>query len=58
VGAVQSALDVGGRVRDVFVLTKFPLQFAKAGSVAAQLQQERSNSADVQRGRANITSFI
>jgi hypothetical protein len=34
-----------------------PLQFAKA-SAATLLQQEKSNSADVQRGRVNISGFI
>jgi hypothetical protein len=33
------------------------LQFAKA-SAATLSQQEKNNSADVQRGRANISGFI
>jgi hypothetical protein len=34
------------------------LQFAKAFSAATLTQQEKNNSADVQRGRVNITGFI
>jgi hypothetical protein len=34
------------------------LQFAKAGSAATLPQQEKNNSADVQRGKVNITGFI
>jgi hypothetical protein len=33
-------------------------QFAKAGSAATLPQQEKNNSADFQRGRANFTSFM
>jgi hypothetical protein len=33
------------------------LQFAKT-SAATPLQQEKSNSADVQQGRVNISGFI
>jgi len=33
------------------------LQFAKA-SAATLLQQEKNNSADVQRGKINIPAFI
>jgi hypothetical protein len=57
VGAVQSALGVGGRGREVLVLVTCPLQFAKAGSAATLPQQEKNNS-DVQRDRAYITGFI
>jgi hypothetical protein len=31
---------------------------AKAGSAATLPQQQKNNSADVQRGRVNITGFI
>jgi len=34
VGAVQSALGVSWRGREIFVLDTFPLQLAKAGSAA------------------------
>jgi len=34
------------------------LQFAKAGSAATLPQQEKNNSADVQRGIVNITGLI
>jgi hypothetical protein len=34
------------------------MQFAKAGSAVTLPQQDKSNSADVQRGRENITGFI
>jgi predicted Holliday junction resolvase-like endonuclease len=34
------------------------LQFAKTGSAAKLSQQEKNISADVQRGRVNITGFI
>jgi hypothetical protein len=34
------------------------LQFAKAGSAATLSQQEKNNSADLQRGSVNITGFI
>ena len=57
-GAVQNALGVGGWGRKIFVLASCSLHFAKAGSAAALPQQEKSNSADVQRGRVNIAGFI
>jgi hypothetical protein len=41
----------------IFIFALYPLQFAKAGSAATQPQQEKNNSADVQRGRGNITGF-
>ena len=53
-GTVQSALGVGGRGREIFILVTCSLQFAKAGSAATQSQQEKKNTADVQRGRVNI----
>jgi hypothetical protein len=34
------------------------LQFAKAGSAATLPQEEKNNSADVQRDRLNTTGFI
>jgi hypothetical protein len=46
IGAVQSALGVGGCGRDIFVLSSCSLQFAKAGSAATLLQQENNNTAD------------
>ena len=49
-GAVQSALSVGGCGREIFVLATCSMQFAKAGSAATLAQQEKKNSADVQRG--------
>jgi hypothetical protein len=55
--AVQSALGVGGCDRGTFVLASRPC-IAKAGSTATLPQQEKHNSADVQRGRENITGFI
>jgi hypothetical protein len=45
-----SALGVGGRGREIFVLATCSLQFAKTGSAAMLLQQEKNNSAGVQRG--------
>ena len=50
VGAVQSALGVGRRGREIFAMATCPLQFAKAGSAATLSQQENNNSVDVQRG--------
>jgi hypothetical protein len=50
VGSVQSALDVGGCGREVLGLAKCSLQFAEAGSAEMLSQQEKGNSADVQRG--------
>jgi hypothetical protein len=41
----------------MFASATCPLQFAKA-SAATLLQQEKNNSADVQRGRLNISNFI
>jgi hypothetical protein len=58
-GAVQSALDVGGCGRELIVLATCSLQFAKAGSAATLSQQEKkSNMADVQLGRVNIAGFM
>jgi len=58
VGAVQSALDVGGCGREILVFAMCALQFDKAGSAATLAQQERNNSADVPRSRVNITGFV
>jgi hypothetical protein len=44
--------------REIRIFATCSSQFAKAGSAAALLQQEKSNSADVLRGRVNITEFI
>jgi hypothetical protein len=41
----------------IFALATCSLQFAEA-SAATLLQQEKNNSADVQRGRLNISKFI
>jgi hypothetical protein len=58
VSAVQSALGVGGFGREICVLVTCSFQFAKADSAATLSQQEEINTADVQRGRANITGFM
>jgi hypothetical protein len=54
VGAVQSALGLDGCSREIFALATCSLEFAKAGSAAVLSQQEKRNSADVQRGRVQI----
>jgi hypothetical protein len=46
---VQNALCVGGCGRKLLVLATCSSQFAKAGSPPTLSQQEKSNSADVQR---------
>jgi hypothetical protein len=48
VRTVQSALYAGGCSREIFVFATCPLQFAKAGSAATQLQQEKNNTEDMQ----------
>jgi hypothetical protein len=58
VSALQSALDVGGRGREIYVLATCPSQFAKAGSAATLPQHEKAKLADAQQGRVNITGFI
>jgi hypothetical protein len=50
-------LGVGGRGREVFASAMCSLQFAKA-STATLSQQEKNNSADVQRERVNISGLI
>jgi hypothetical protein len=42
----------------MFDLATCPLQFAKAGSAATLPQQEKNNSAYVQRDGVNITGFM
>ena len=54
---MQSALGVGGCGREIFVSATYSLQLAKA-SAATLPQQEESDLADVQRGRANISGFL
>jgi hypothetical protein len=60
VGAVQSALGLGGCGREIlhFGRVPIPLQFIKTGSTATLPQKEKSNTADLQRGRVRITGFI
>jgi hypothetical protein len=58
VGAVQSALGVGGHGREKNVLATCLLRLAKTGSVATLSQLVKSKSEDSQRGRAIITGFI
>jgi hypothetical protein len=55
---MQSALGMGRRGREIFVLATSSLQFASAGNAATLPQQEKKHSADVLRGRVNITGFI
>jgi hypothetical protein len=56
-GAVQSTLGMGGCGREIFVSATCQLQFAKA-SAAKLPQQEKNYTADVQRGRVNISGVI
>jgi hypothetical protein len=56
-GTVESALGVGGCDREIFSSTTCSLQFAKA-SAATLSQQEKNDTADVQRDRVNISGFI
>jgi hypothetical protein len=56
-GAVQGTLGVGGCGREIFASATRSLQFAEA-SAATLSQQEKNDTADVQRGRANISGFI
>jgi len=48
---VQSTLGVGGCGREIFASATFQLQFAKA-SAATLPQQEKNDTADVQRGKS------
>ena len=50
-------LGVGGRGREVFASATCSLQFTKANA-ATLPQQKKNDSADVQRGRVNISGFI
>jgi CRISPR/Cas system CMR subunit Cmr4 (Cas7 group RAMP superfamily) len=54
----KSELGVGGCCQEMFVWATCPLQFAKAGSAAKLLPQEKNNTAYVQRNRVHITGFI
>jgi hypothetical protein len=56
-GTVQSTLGVGGCGREIFASATCQFQFAKA-SAAALPQQEKNDTADVQRGSENISGFI
>jgi hypothetical protein len=56
-GTVQSTLGVGGRGREIFASATCQLQFAKA-SAATLPQQEKNDTADVQRGSVHISGFI
>jgi hypothetical protein len=58
VNAVKSVPGVGECGRDLFSLAACSLQIAKAGSAATRPQQEKNNSAGVQRGSVHITGFI
>jgi hypothetical protein len=58
VGVVQSALGVSGCGREIFILATCSLQFAKAGSAATPPQQEKNNTADMQREKVNITCVM
>ena len=51
-------LGMGGCGCEIYISVTCPLQFDKVGSAATPLQQKKSNSADVQRGRVNISGFI
>jgi hypothetical protein len=56
-GTVLSTLGVGGCGREVFASATCQLQFAKA-SDATLSQQEKNDTANVQRGRVHISGFI
>jgi hypothetical protein len=56
-GTVQSTVGVDGRGREIVASATCFLQFAKA-SAASLSQQEYNDSADVQRGRVNISGFM
>jgi hypothetical protein len=55
-GTVQSTLGVGGCGREILASATCELQFAKA-SVATLSQQEKNDTADVQRGIAHTSGF-
>jgi hypothetical protein len=48
---------MGGCGREIFASVTFSLQFAKA-SAATLPEQEKNDTADVQRDRVNISGFI
>jgi hypothetical protein len=56
-GTVQSTLGVGGCGREIFASATCHMQFAKA-SAATLSQQEKNDTADMQRGRVNISGSI
>jgi hypothetical protein len=56
-GTVQITLGVGGCGREICATATCQLQFAKA-SAATQPQQEKNDTADVQRDRVNISGVI
>jgi hypothetical protein len=56
-GNVRRKLGVGGCGREIFSSATCQLQFAKA-SAATLSQQEKNETADLQRGRVHISSFI
>jgi hypothetical protein len=56
-GTVQNTLGVGGRGRKIFASATCQLQFAKA-SAAKLPQYEKNDTADVHRGRVQISGFI
>jgi hypothetical protein len=56
-GTVESTLGVGGCGREIFASATCQLMFTKA-SAATLPQQEKNDTADVQRGRAHISGFI
>jgi hypothetical protein len=55
---VQSALNVVGCGREIYVFATCSLQFAKTGSTATLSQQEKNNTADAQRRRLSIIGFM
>jgi hypothetical protein len=54
---MQSTLGVGRCGREIFASATCQLQFAKA-SAAALPQQEKNDTAAVQRGRVQLPGFI
>jgi hypothetical protein len=56
-GTVQSTLGVGGCGREIFASATCQLQFAKASALTLS-QQEKNDTADVQRGRIHISGCI
>jgi hypothetical protein len=56
-GTVQSTHGLGGCDREFFASATCPLHFSKANATTLP-QQEQNDTADVQRGKANISGFI